>query len=136
METSPGLTYQGRPRTCGFRLSVTDVIVLIAGGVVGAAGYKLTEGFSLFVPFVVLHFFLFCNVFRIRRKPELVWGGIFLLNSAAWIFSGNFNILAICGSQLIVTVIVIANELRLPTYHGIFSRQINPRINDYLAGNI
>jgi len=136
MEQPTGLTYQGKPRTCGFRLSHIDVAVLLVSALIGVGGFSPTYGFSVFVPFVVVHFFLFCNVFRIRRKPELVWGACFLLNCIAWIASGHVNIFAIIGTQFVVTVVIIANELRMPSYHGVLARRINPRIDDYLAGRI
>lgn len=125
-----------RPRTHGLRLSLTDVVVLIAGGLIGIVGFPFTEGLSLFVPFVVLHFFLFCNVFRIRRVPELIWAAVFLLNCTAWIATGNLNLAAICGAQLPVTLLLIGYELRQPTYHGICAQRINPRLDEYLSGKI
>ena len=124
------------PRTCGFRLSNTDVIVIVAAAIVGVAGFWPPFAFSLFVPFVVGHFFLFCNIFRIRRMPELIWAAMFLLNTGAWMSVGHINVLWICGTQLPVTVLILLNELRVPTYHGIFARRINPRIDEYLAGRI
>ena len=136
MEQSTGPTDQVRPRTCGFRLSRIDVIVLLFAALIGVGGFSPTYGFSLFVPFVVVHFFLFCNVFRIRRKPEFVWGALFVLNCIAWITSGHVSISAIIGTQFVVTVFIISNELRMPSYHGVLARRINPRIDDYLAGRI
>lgn len=113
-----------------------DVVVLLLAALIGIAGYPSTDGFSLFVPFVVIHFFLFCNVFRIRRKAELIWGGLFLLNCVAWLAAGRILLFPLFGTQLLPTVIIIAIELRAPCYHGIFARRINPRIEDYLAGRM
>ena len=132
-QPSVGLNYQGKPRTCGLRFSLLDGIVLFSSIVIGVFGYPYLDGFVLFIPFVVVHFFLFCNVFRIRRKPELIWAGLFILVTAAWIGSGHLSILGICGTQVPVTIAIIANELRVPTYHGIFSRHINPRIDEYTS---
>ena len=129
-----GLTYQGRPRTCGFRLSRTDVFVLVLGISAGSIGYYYIGEFALFVPYVVGHFFLFCNVFRVRRKPELVWSGIFLVNCMIWIAVGAVNVYAILGIQFLATIAVILNEIRGPHYHGIFARRLNPQIDHYLAG--
>lgn len=129
-----GLTYQGKPRTCGFRLSVSDVFVLILGTLVGSFGYHFYGDVFLFIPYVVGHFFLFCNVFRVRRKPELAWSAVFLMNCAIWIAVGKMNVYGIFGSQFLMTVIVIVNEIRNPHYHGVLSRRLNPRIDEYLAG--
>lgn len=128
------LTGQGKPRTCGFRLSKMDVAVLAGATVSGTAAYQISAGYSLFLPFVVFHFFLFCNVFRIARKPELVWAAVFLLHSFAWSLSGTFNIVLLFGLQSLFTAGVIFRETRQPNYHGVFSRQLNPRIDDYLSG--
>lgn len=131
-----GLTYQGKPRTCGFRLSVTDALVLIAGTLAGAAAYQVTMGYSLFVPFVVYHFFLFCNVFRITRKSELVWSAVLLVHAFGWLLSGTPYMPMLFGLQFVFTVVVIVSEIRSPMYHGVFSRRLNPRIDEYLSGQI
>jgi hypothetical protein len=86
--------------------------------------------------YVVGHFFLFCNVFRVRRRPELVWAGIFIIvYSTSAVFAPNawFVPLAI---QAALTVAIIANEVRLPCYHGVVADRINPRLHDYLTGNV
>ena len=131
-----GLTYEGQPRTCGLRFSLLDGIVLLASLFIPIFGHPYFGEFVWFIPFVVVHFFLFCNVFRIRRQPELIWAGLLVIVTAAWIQSGHLSILGICGTQVPVTIAIIGNELRSPTYHGIFSRRINPTIEDYLAGRV
>jgi len=63
-------------RTWGFRFSVFDAIILGVTAV-GTPWLVRKIGAVGWIPaFVVLHFFLFCNVFRIRRVPELVWGAV------------------------------------------------------------
>lgn len=131
-----GLTYQGKPRTCGLRLSVSDVFVLVLGIATGIVGWIYIGELALFVPFVVVHFFLFCNIFRVRRTPELVWAGLFLLNCFIWSALGQMEVEWIFALQLIVTFALIMNELRSPHYHGVFARRINPRIDDYLADKL
>lgn len=136
MEQASELTYLGKPRTCGFRFFTTDGVVLALGGAAGALGWIYGGGIGLIPPFVVLHFFLFCNVFRVRRKPELVWAGTFLLNCAAWSVAGRFQVAWIFAIQFLVTIAIILAEIRSPYYHGVFSRRINPQIHDYLDGKI
>ena len=131
-----GLTYRGKPRTCGFRLSWSDVVVLALGIVGGVVGWRVFGASGLVAPYVVGHFFLFCNVFRVRRKPELVWAFLFLLNCGAWAAFEAMNVWWTLGSQLIVTAAVIVHALRSPDYHGVLSRRINPRIDDYLEGKL
>ena len=131
-----GLTYAGRPRTWGLRFSLLDGIVLLGAFLGAILAFEMTAGFSTLLLFVVLHFFLFCNVFRIRRKPELIWAGTFILNCAFWIATGHVSVFPIAVCQLLVTVVLIVLELRLPCYHGIFARHLNPRLDDYLAGRL
>jgi len=40
---------------------------------------------------VVAHFFLFCNVFKVPRKLELLWALVFLINTGAWLAAGRFD---------------------------------------------
>jgi hypothetical protein len=40
---------------------------------------------------VVFHFFLFCNIFKVPRKLELGWAGVFVLNTGVWLALGSFD---------------------------------------------
>ena len=113
-----------------------DVFVLLLASGVTAGLYNLTLGYSVLILFVVGHFFLFCNVFRVRRGPELVWTGLFVANAGTWFLLLGGGVLWLCGSQLVATALILLNELRVPCYHGIFARQINPRLDDYLVGRL
>lgn len=137
MEDIPPMT-GSRPgrRTCGFRLSLADVFILAAGAAASAGWWFYIGETALLIPFVVGHYFLFCNVFRVRRKPELIWAAVFLLNCVAWAAVGYLSLPGIGGLQLVVTVAIIICEIRSDTYHGILARKINPRIEEYLAGRI
>ena len=86
---------------------------------------------------VVLHFLLFCNVFRIDRKLELIWAGTLLVNALVWSLADNFGWRAILVTQLPLTILLIGIELRSPRYHGIAARWINRRhLNAWLTGEI
>ncbi len=54
----------------GFRLSGLDVIVLVVGGVASAYAMTVDRWFGIAIAFVVLHFFLFCNVLRMSRPAN------------------------------------------------------------------
>ena len=137
MEQPPaGLTYQGKPRTFGVRLSHADIAVIVIGIAAGVLGFNFVGEIALFIPYVVAHFFLFCNVFRIRRSPEILWASIFLINCIAWFAAGFVNVYYICASQLLVTLYIILREIRQPCYHGIFAQRLNPKLPDYLQGKI
>ena len=63
----------------GFRLRPWDPIVLLLA-ICAAWFLRGIEGHpGLLVLFVVGHFFLFCNVIRLRRGLELLWAGCFAL---------------------------------------------------------
>jgi len=109
---------------------------MLLATVAGITARRTTLGYSWFIPFVVYHFFLFCNVFRIRRVAELVWAGIFLAHAALWFQRGQVNMALLFGLQTAVTVMLINYEIRQPSYHGIAARRLNPRIDEYLSGRV
>lgn len=104
----------------GFRFSVVDglFLALCAAGIL-----LLRESMGTFVWIIAAaagHFFLFCNVFRVRRSYELAWSAVFLANVLGWAWAGRFTWTAVLAVQIPVTVLVIALEIRSPRYHGIF----------------
>ena len=81
------------------------------------------------------HFFLFCNVFRVRRRYELMWTALCLVNFTAWfLLVEPFTWLGVMGVQTPATLLAIGVEMRSPEYHGIFSRRLNPGLDEWLAG--
>ncbi len=130
----PGLTYQGRPRTWGFRLSMIDVVVLVASAAFTIGLWQPTATYSYIGLLVVLHFFLFCNVFRIPRRPELIWGACFLLVCCVCLIADVYSPLIVTLSILPFTLATIGWCFRQPSYHGVLAKLINPRLDDYLAG--
>lgn len=123
-------------RSYGFRCSATDGLVLLVGS--GLAYWLWSEAFAFWwvVPLVVGHFFLFCNVFLVWQKWELLWAAAFLVNACIHLFLGEFGWLSTLLVQLPVTFLVIALQLRSPYYHGILARRINGRLDEYLDGSI
>ena len=118
----------------GFRCSVIDALVLIAGA--GLSLWLHSIHFPLWwvVPMALGHFFLFCNVFLVWRRWELLWAGFFILNVAAHLALNDTH----GGSALLwqspVTLGVIIWQIRSPWYHGIFAERMNPRLADFLRG--
>jgi hypothetical protein len=112
-------------RKAGFRLSAVDV-AFIAVAAVATALLRGQLGENVWViPFAVGHFFLFCNVFRVRRKYELAWVAVFFVNVTAWAAAGRFSWLWVLASQVPFTLIAIGLEMRSREYHGIGCRRIN-----------
>ncbi len=78
------------------------------------------------LPLTLLHFFLWCNVFRVGSKRELLWSGVFIVNTAAWLYLWEFSVIRVFLTQAPFTLAVIAHTLRDPRYHGIACERINP----------
>lgn len=110
----------------GFRLSLLDVIFLMAGLIVAVVAGIFVWWAGFIVSFVVLHFFLFCNVFRIARVSELIWAGIFAVLAGATAISGvpGWGITAV--GSLMVSAFLIFRETRKTDYHGVFWKKWNP----------
>ena len=69
----------------GFRLSVVDGIVLVAGVIAVFLLSTAVWWWGFVVGFVLGHFILFCNIVRIARPLELIWSGVFVVLAAATI---------------------------------------------------
>ena len=82
---------------------------------------------------VVGHFFLFCNVFRVRRSLELIWAAIFLITVGYRFAQGEMGWFPVMIIQGPVTLVVIGIEMMSPSYHGIAARKINRHLDDYLG---
>lgn len=116
----------------GFRFSVVDAVVLIAGAALAWWLYRSRMPLWWVVPMVVGHFFLFCNVFRVRRNYELLWAGLFAGNTVFWLLRLSTAWLPPLLVQAPVTLLVIFAEMLSPRYHGIFAARINRRLGEYI----
>ena len=77
---------------------------------------------------VILHFFLFCNVFRIPRSLELTWAALYILVSVPVLLLGVPSWKLWLAVVAITTVIILLLAMRHRTYHGILWRVINPEL--------
>jgi hypothetical protein len=102
----------GRVFVAGFRLSALDSVILVAGFVLG-------------------HFFLFCNVVRMARPLEFAWAGLFTVLAAATVALDTPGWPITASVSLVATAVVIAIEMRKPSYHGFGWRRINPGLPDW-----
>ena len=119
----------------GFRISVFDMLVL-GVGIVGALVVSNKIGWAgLAIGFVLLHFFLFCNVFRISRTSELVWAAAFLTLAVSTVqtelpgWKPTFTIALFLSSTLIWI------ETKREYYHGIFWKKLNPGLPQWWKSN-
>jgi hypothetical protein len=88
------------------------------------------------IGFTVGHFFLFCNVFRMSRPLELIWSAVFVGLCYATFQTGQPGWVATAALSLLTTVIVVAIEMRKPSYHGIAWQAINPRLPEWWEARI
>jgi hypothetical protein len=119
----------------GFRLSALDIVVLVGGTAAAGGLWLLTPSAAFVVAFVVAHFFLFCNVFRISRGMELAWGALFIVLAGATLITGSPGWQLSALVALLGTVFVVALEMRKPSYHGVFWRRINPGLREWWGEN-
>lgn len=113
----------------GFRWSAVDVAALVVGGVGAAAVSAIAWWLSLAVGIPLAAFFLFCNVFRVSRPLELLWAGVFIALAAATILWDVPGWWATTIGAGCVAAVVVAVEMRRPSYHGIGWRRINPGLS-------
>ena len=113
-------------KEAGFRINLVDILFIML--LIGASIFIHKEiGYldniyllSLYVGFT---FFLFCNVFRLTTKYELIWTLIFALVTAIsfHFFYENWVLLTI-GVSSFVQLVEIVLHLRSDAYRGVFSR--------------
>lgn len=117
----------------GFRLSGVDVLVLLLGAWgTWYVGRELWWA-GVVIAFVVGHFFLFCNVFRIPRALELIWAAVYVLLSGATLILDLPGWGVTFGFSAGLTVFLVALAMKQPSYHGVFWRRVNPKLPDWWA---
>lgn len=95
-----------------FRFSYLDLAAIILAGLATWVLWTFIGSFALIVPVTLGHFFLFCNVFRVRRSYELLWSVCFVGNLAYWLSFPELNWLGVLAVQSPLTIGLIALELR------------------------
>ena len=113
--------------TPGFRLSVSDIAVLIVGVIATVYLWqKIAWWAGLMIAFPVGHFFLFCNVFRIPRKPELIWASTFVILTSLTLLTEFPGWALTFVTSLAVSTLLVLRQLFQPGYHGVFWKTFNP----------
>ena len=115
----------------GFRLAMLDVVVLIVGGTASAYAMTVDRWFGVAIAFVVLHFFLFCNVLRMSRPLELIWAGVFAGLAVATISLNLLSWPVVFGISALMTVMVAVIEVRRPSYNGVGWQKLNPCLPEW-----
>lgn len=115
--------HQLSQRRRGFRFSVTDLIAIMVCAVVTWLLWPVLDKIALLFPITLGHFFLFCNVFRIRRSFELIWAAAFIVNVGYSSFVPPFHWPTILAWQTPLTATLIVMECCSERYHGVFCRK-------------
>ena len=110
----------------GFRINFIDIIFIV---LIGTASYYLytilgrSENLYLLPLYVGFTFFLFCNVFRLRTKDELIWTLFFLLSSFVTynLVPAHWVAITLSLSSLLQAVL-IGFAVRSDGYRGIFGK--------------
>lgn len=112
-------------RPWGFRFSTMDMLIFSVGIFATIVLWNSWGPFALLVPYLLGHFFLFCNTFRVGGERTLIWVGTFLANACVWSRTANIEIPLII--QAVVTTMLIVQCVFGKNYHGIACAQINPQ---------
>ena len=115
----------------GFRLSLPDCLILLAGAFASFEAANLDLHFGVAVGFTVGHFFLFCNVIRMRRLQELTWAATFIFLCSVSSTFGVPSWLQSFGITSAVKAVLVFFELRAPSYHGVCWRRVNPTLEKW-----
>jgi hypothetical protein len=124
-----------KTRTWGFRFSLTDAVAMGVFLSAAVGLWRLGSPLWWLLLLAAGHFFLFCNVFRIVRRRELIWAGLFVLNVGVWAWLDRLTWPGVLLCQLPITVGIIIADMRTAGYHGVLAKRLNPRLNDYLEGH-
>jgi hypothetical protein len=112
-----------RDRSYGFRFAATDAVILVAAAVACTLLWPLPGRPAVPVAFVVAHFFVFCNVVRLRRGYELIWAGAFVACVLALILLDRLGWSTVMVCVTPITVALVVAEVRSPRYHGVLCRR-------------
>jgi hypothetical protein len=107
-------------------MSASDAVVLFLAGAAVAVLWRVPTNPGLHVLAVVGHFFLFCNVVRLRRAYELVWAVTYVVATGVAIAVGLFASWIPLAGVTPLTALLVGLELRSARYHGVAWRRINP----------
>ncbi|MEM7179675.1 MAG: hypothetical protein AAF518_02100 [Spirochaetota bacterium] len=107
----------------GVRFWKTDLVLLILGGSIGYfLYYQSLYYYSYLLAYVLLHYFLFCNIVRLRFRLEVLWACLFFANTSICVFQ-KVTLLDSFFWQIPVTITLLVFHVRSKMYSGIFSQR-------------
>jgi hypothetical protein len=109
-------------------MNMLDLMFLVLGANAAHCAFTLRSLQVAIPAYVIFTFFLYCNVFRIRRTPELIWATAFTLIALANYHFIQTSWLVIFAGGSALTIFLVIMEMRHPSYHGVFWRSVNPQL--------
>jgi len=119
----------------GFRLSAIDIIFIAIAILFCIYFFNIAKSISYIIGIVVGHFFLFCNIARMSRTPEIIWAVFFTLFT---ILSLKFNLVPLSLvflASIVLSIMLVFLETRKPSYHGILWQKLNPNLENWFTNN-
>jgi asparagine N-glycosylation enzyme membrane subunit Stt3 len=110
----------------GFRINLVDIIFILL--LIGSSIFIYTHlgslGYYFSLPlYIGFSFFLFCNVFRLRTKDEMIWTFLFLtIVSITFHYFPDSWVIYSIGFSFIVQVILIVLHVGSKGYRGVGAR--------------
>ena len=108
----------------GFRINLVDIIFITLLTSVSYYLYTIlgsSENLYFLPLYVGFTFFLFCNVFRLRTKDELMWTLFFLLSSfVTYNFFHTHWVVITLGLSSLIQSVLIGLAIGSSGYRGVF----------------
>lgn len=120
-----------KPRSpAGFRVLPHDKFIIPLFFLIGLTLFQIGQPWLGLVFFVtVFQFFLFCNVFRVQTKLEMLWVGA-ALPVSLWFLISDGSMVLLSLWMTFSGCVVILWEIRGSRYHGVFWKHLNPGLLD------
>jgi hypothetical protein len=114
-------------REPGFRLNLTDILILLVLTIISFVIYSVTtKGHFFLLPlYIGFTFFLFCNVFRIGNRLEPFWYVPFIGTVIYGLYHMDiFWPVVLWFCEPLKFILILYAMIRRP-YRGVFYKQIN-----------
>ncbi|MCE5279459.1 MAG: hypothetical protein ABFD92_02420 [Planctomycetaceae bacterium] len=113
------LPWWNAQRHKGFRFSLQDAVAVAAAVPLTWVLWSALGPVGLFLPVVLGHFFLFCNVFRVGRRFEIIWAMLFMVNACALLWFESLVWWRAIVLQMPATLTILAVTIARRNYRGI-----------------
>jgi hypothetical protein len=129
-----------RKVNAGFRLDVVDIVFVATCAIVTAVVYRFDHYLALLVGQAPCVFFLYCNVFRVKRRLEKIWWQTWavlivplVLAVSGYLFVSAHTAMVIAFSiQSLSALLLIICNFQMSGYHGVLWEKINPTLDGYI----